>query len=83
MRHRPYVRRPKDPTWRGGGGRGRRISAGGDRGNGVGVLVGFDTARARRGPKWSPVAAALARLVEPAAYALGHALRVARGKPCR
>ena len=47
----------------------------------VGVLVGFDHGRARRAPKWSPVVkAALTRLVEPAAYALGHALRVVRAE---
>lgn len=47
----------------------------------VGVLVGFDHGRARRAPKWSPVVkTALARLVEPAAYALGHALRVVRAE---
>lgn len=47
----------------------------------VGVLVGFDHGRARRVPKWSPVVkAALTRLVEPAAFALAHALRVVRAE---
>ncbi len=47
----------------------------------VGVLVGFDHGRARRVPKWSLVAkAAFTRLVEPAAFALGHALRVVRAE---
>lgn len=47
----------------------------------VGVLVGFDHGRARRAPKWSPIVkAALTRLVEPAAFALGHALRVVRAE---
>jgi diguanylate cyclase (GGDEF)-like protein len=47
----------------------------------VGVLVGLDHGRARREPKWSASAvAALTRLVEPAAFALGHALRVVRAE---
>ena len=47
----------------------------------IGVLVGFDRGRARRLPEIPPqLASALARLVEPAAYALTHALRVARAE---
>ncbi len=47
----------------------------------VGVLVGFDHGRARRDPKWSAEArAALTTLLEPAVFALGHALRVARAE---
>jgi diguanylate cyclase (GGDEF)-like protein len=47
----------------------------------VAVLVGFDYGRARRLPTIPPeLASALARLVEPAAYALAHALRVARAE---
>jgi diguanylate cyclase (GGDEF)-like protein len=47
----------------------------------VGVLVGFDHGRARRDPDWSAaVKGALTRLVQPAAYALGHALRVVRAE---
>jgi diguanylate cyclase (GGDEF)-like protein len=45
----------------------------------VGVLVGIDHGRPRRMPVLSPeLADALSRLVEPGAYALQHALRVAR-----
>ncbi len=45
----------------------------------VGVLVGIDHGRARRLPKISPVfKRAMARLLEPAGFALAHALRVAR-----
>jgi diguanylate cyclase (GGDEF)-like protein len=47
----------------------------------VGVLVGIDHGRARRVPKWSPaLRAAFGRLVEPAAFALAHALRVVRAE---
>ncbi len=47
----------------------------------VGVLVGFDHGRARREPEWSvAVKVALTRLVQPAAFALGHALRVMRAE---
>ena len=47
----------------------------------VGVLVGLDHGRARRMPTLAPdLADALSRLVEPAAYALAHALRVARAE---
>jgi diguanylate cyclase (GGDEF)-like protein len=47
----------------------------------VGVLVGIDHGRARRVPKWSPaLRAAFDRLVEPAAFALAHALRVVRAE---
>jgi diguanylate cyclase (GGDEF)-like protein len=47
----------------------------------VGVLVGLDHGRARRVPKWTPtLRAAFGRLVEPAAYALAHALRVVRAE---
>lgn len=45
----------------------------------VGVLVGIDHGRARRVPRWTPaVMQALGTLVEPAAYALSHALRLVR-----
>src|SRR5262249_19694222 len=44
----------------------------------VGVLVGFDHGRARRMPRMSPAfRLAFSRLVEPAGFALAHALRVA------
>ena len=47
----------------------------------VGVLVGFDRGRVRRMPSLPPeLSNALGRLVEPAAYALAHALRVARAE---
>jgi len=47
----------------------------------VGVLVGIDHGRARRVPKFSPVfRRAMARLLEPAGFALAHALRVARAE---
>lgn len=47
----------------------------------VGVLVGVDHGRARRVPRWTPaLKAAFGRLVEPAAYALAHALRVVRAE---
>jgi diguanylate cyclase (GGDEF)-like protein len=47
----------------------------------VGVLVGMDRGRARRLPVISSeLASSLGRLVEPAAYALAHALRVARAE---
>jgi diguanylate cyclase (GGDEF)-like protein len=47
----------------------------------VGVLVGVDHGRARRLPEIAPeLVDAFARLVEPAAYALAHALRVARAE---
>jgi diguanylate cyclase (GGDEF)-like protein len=47
----------------------------------VGVLAGFDHGRARRLPTLSAdLADAFARLVEPAAYALAHTLRVARAE---
>jgi diguanylate cyclase (GGDEF)-like protein len=47
----------------------------------VGVLVGLDRGRARRLPVISnELASSLGRLVEPAAYALAHALRVARAE---
>jgi diguanylate cyclase (GGDEF)-like protein len=47
----------------------------------VGVLVGVDYGRARRLPELSTeLVDAFARLVEPAAYALAHALRVARAE---
>lgn len=47
----------------------------------VGVLVGFDHTRARRAPRVAPAfGSALTRLVEPASYALAHALRVARAE---
>jgi diguanylate cyclase (GGDEF)-like protein len=51
--------------------------------NGVmaGVLVGVDHGRARRVPRWTPALQhALARLVEPASFALAHALRVVRAE---
>jgi diguanylate cyclase (GGDEF)-like protein len=45
----------------------------------VGVLVGFDHGRARRAPRFAPAfREAFAHLVEPAGFALAHALRVAR-----
>lgn len=47
----------------------------------VGVLVGLDHGRSRRLPKWTPVLkGAFGRLVEPAAFALAHALRVVRAE---
>jgi diguanylate cyclase (GGDEF)-like protein len=47
----------------------------------VGVLVGFDHGRARRVPKLAPALRhALAQLVEPASFALGNALRIARAE---
>jgi diguanylate cyclase (GGDEF)-like protein len=47
----------------------------------VGVLVGFDHGRAYRAPRLSPAfRSAFVRLVEPAAFALAHALRVARAE---
>jgi diguanylate cyclase (GGDEF)-like protein len=47
----------------------------------VGVLVGFDHGRARRSPRFTPAfRLALAHLVEPAGFALAHALRVARAE---
>ncbi len=47
----------------------------------VGVLVGFDSGRVRRVPVLAPeLMEALSILVEPAAYALSHALRVARAE---
>jgi diguanylate cyclase (GGDEF)-like protein len=47
----------------------------------VGVLVGFDRGRAHRTPRLAPsFKTAFARLVEPAAFALAHALRVARAE---
>jgi diguanylate cyclase (GGDEF)-like protein len=47
----------------------------------VGVLVGVDHGRARRVPKWTPtLRSALAQLVEPASFALAHALRVVRAE---
>ncbi len=47
----------------------------------VGVLVGIDHGRARRVPKFSPIfRRAMTRLLEPAGFALAHALRVARAE---
>jgi len=47
----------------------------------VGVLVGIDHGRARRVPKFPPVfRRAMTRLLEPAGFALAHALRVARAE---
>ncbi|MBM3750163.1 MAG: GGDEF domain-containing protein [Acidimicrobiia bacterium] len=47
----------------------------------VGVLVGVDHGRSRRVPRWPPaLRAAVSRLVEPAAFALAHALRVVRAE---
>lgn len=47
----------------------------------VGVLVGIDHGRARQVPKFSPVfRRAMTRLLEPAGFALAHALRVARAE---
>ena len=47
----------------------------------VGVLVGIDHGRSRRAPKFSPVfKRAMTRLLEPAGFALAHALRVARAE---
>jgi diguanylate cyclase (GGDEF)-like protein len=47
----------------------------------VGVLVGFDHGRARRMPVLSAeLADAFSRLIEPAAFALAHTLRVARAE---
>ncbi len=47
----------------------------------VGVLVGIDHGRARTSPRFSPAfRRSMARLIEPAGYALAHALRVARAE---
>jgi diguanylate cyclase (GGDEF)-like protein len=47
----------------------------------VGVLVGIDHGRARRVPRFSPMfRRAMTRLLEPAGFALAHALRVARAE---
>jgi two-component system cell cycle response regulator len=47
----------------------------------VGVLVGFDHGRSRRVPRIAPAfRTAFSRLVEPASFALAHALRVARAE---
>jgi len=47
----------------------------------VGVLVGIDHGRTRTVPRFSPAfRRAMARLIEPAGYALAHALRVARAE---
>ena len=47
----------------------------------VGVLVGLDHGRARRTPRVPPAfRRAMTRLLEPAGYALAHALRVARAE---
>jgi len=47
----------------------------------VGVLVGVDHGRARRVPRWTPaLRGALGRLVEPASFALAHALRVVKAE---
>jgi diguanylate cyclase (GGDEF)-like protein len=47
----------------------------------VGVVIGLDVGRARRLPELQPTfTAAFGRLLEPAAFALGHALRVARAE---
>lgn len=47
----------------------------------VGVLVGIDAARARRLPAMSqPLNDAFVRLLEPAAYALAHAMRIVRAE---
>jgi diguanylate cyclase (GGDEF)-like protein len=47
----------------------------------VGVLVGFDHGRARRTPRLAPAfKSALTQLVEPAGFALAHALRVLRAE---
>jgi len=47
----------------------------------VGVLVGVDHGRSRRVAKWTPtLRSALTRLVEPASFALAHALRVVRAE---
>ena len=47
----------------------------------IGVLVGLDAGRARRLPVLSqPLTDAMVRLLEPAAYALANALRVARAE---
>jgi diguanylate cyclase (GGDEF)-like protein len=47
----------------------------------VGVLVGFDQGRSRRVPKPGPTfRSAFSRLLEPAAFALAHALRVSRAE---
>lgn len=47
----------------------------------VGVVIGLDFARASRLPALNPsFSAAFARLLEPASFALGHALRVARAE---
>ena len=47
----------------------------------VGVVVGLDKGRTHRLPKLTPALSdAVARLIEPSAYALSHALRVARAE---
>jgi diguanylate cyclase (GGDEF)-like protein len=47
----------------------------------VGVVVGLDVGRAHRLPRLtSELSDAVARLIEPSAYALSHALRVARAE---
>ena len=47
----------------------------------VGVLVGIDHGRSRRSPRVTPAfRRAMTRLLEPAGYALAHALRVARAE---
>ncbi len=47
----------------------------------VGVLVGIDHGRARTAPRFSPAfRRSITRLLEPAGYALAHALRVARAE---
>jgi diguanylate cyclase (GGDEF)-like protein len=47
----------------------------------VGVLVGFDQGRSRRPPRLAPAfRSALNQLVEPAGFALAHALRTARAE---
>ena len=47
----------------------------------VGVVIGLDYARANRLPVLTPTfSAAFSRLLEPAGFALGHALRVARAE---
>jgi diguanylate cyclase (GGDEF)-like protein len=47
----------------------------------IGILAGFDRGRARRLPAIpQPLADVMAMLIEPAAYALAHALRVVRAE---
>jgi diguanylate cyclase (GGDEF)-like protein len=47
----------------------------------VGAVVGMDAGRARRMPRLSAdLADAMARLIEPAAFAMAHAIRVARAE---